>query len=417
MKSSSLRIGAVLLLVFGAGSVVSAKAPTREMSVNVLKFGAKGDGVTDDTAAFQKALDSVGKAGGVVGVPAGKYMIKGHLTVPDCVTLEGVSKMPASNQSAKLQGSVLLAVEGENKPDGDPFILLNIDSCLKGVTIFYPNQDLKKPKAYPWTVRGQGANMTILDVLMINPWQAVDFSLPTGRHLIRGLYAGALHRGIVVDQCWDVGRIEDVHFWPFYGWNEDGKKIQSDGAIAFDIAKTDWEYMTNCFCFGYDIGFRFRRNAGRLNGNVVLTQSGADMSRNAVQVDSVQAHSGIAFSNCQMMGRLVVGSDNFGPVKFSNCGFWAVPGTDTFAVLEGHANVTFTGCHFHDWGLTDAQAPCILAKTGSLLVSSCDFMADKPKIRLEENVAAASILGNYMRGGEKITNNSKGKVQIGLNVE
>ena len=58
---------------------------------SVRDYGAKGDGKTDDTAAFQKALDTAGQAGGgVVYAPRGNYFFAGHLKVPDAVTLKGV---------------------------------------------------------------------------------------------------------------------------------------------------------------------------------------------------------------------------------------------------------------------------------------------------------------------------------------
>lgn len=43
--------------------------------VNVRDKGAKGDGTTDDTAAFQKAVDAVPSSGGTVFVPSGNYII------------------------------------------------------------------------------------------------------------------------------------------------------------------------------------------------------------------------------------------------------------------------------------------------------------------------------------------------------
>lgn len=44
-------------------------------TVNVLAFGAVGDGVTDDTAAIQAALDSCKDSGGTIVFPAGVYKL------------------------------------------------------------------------------------------------------------------------------------------------------------------------------------------------------------------------------------------------------------------------------------------------------------------------------------------------------
>ncbi|HNR33439.1 MAG TPA: glycosyl hydrolase family 28-related protein, partial [Candidatus Hydrogenedentes bacterium] len=58
-------------------------------------FGAKGDGKTDDTAAFQQALDAAGAAGGgVVEAPAGTFRINGTLSIPAGVTLQGTFRTP-----------------------------------------------------------------------------------------------------------------------------------------------------------------------------------------------------------------------------------------------------------------------------------------------------------------------------------
>jgi hypothetical protein len=47
----------------------------RQPVVNVRDFGAKGDGVTDDTAKIQKAVDSLAGRSGTVFFPAGIYLI------------------------------------------------------------------------------------------------------------------------------------------------------------------------------------------------------------------------------------------------------------------------------------------------------------------------------------------------------
>jgi polygalacturonase len=54
------------------------------LTLNVYDFGAKGDEVSDDTAAFQAALDAAGKqGGGTVAVPPGKFLFKGNLVMPN----------------------------------------------------------------------------------------------------------------------------------------------------------------------------------------------------------------------------------------------------------------------------------------------------------------------------------------------
>ena len=64
-------------------------------SVSISDYGAVGDSRTDCTTPIQKALDKCGAtAGGIVSVPTGHFLVKGHLTIPPSVTLEGVWQAP-----------------------------------------------------------------------------------------------------------------------------------------------------------------------------------------------------------------------------------------------------------------------------------------------------------------------------------
>ena len=68
---------------------------------------------------------------------------------------------------------------------------------------------------YPWTIRGEGQLCQVLDVTMTNPYQALDFGTRRNDlHTIRNVFACPLKMGVYIDQCEDIGRIENVHFNP-----------------------------------------------------------------------------------------------------------------------------------------------------------------------------------------------------------
>jgi hypothetical protein len=60
------------------------------MIFNVQNFGAKGDGITDDTAAIQSAIDAAAAAGGgQVYMPTGTYIVSGGVEPSDgCLMLK-----------------------------------------------------------------------------------------------------------------------------------------------------------------------------------------------------------------------------------------------------------------------------------------------------------------------------------------
>jgi hypothetical protein len=384
--------------------------------LNVRDFGATGDGKTDDTKAFRKALDLAGGGGDLVHVPRGNYLIEGRLSVPKDVVLEGVFRAPQTRTQNR--GSCLLAVADRGKPDAEPFITLGQNGTLHGLTIYYPRQtSVTDPSPYPWTIRQAGDNASIIDVLIVNPWMAVDCATITGgRHYIRGLYAQPLHRGLRIDNCYDVGRVADVHFWPFWNSGKEAMQFLQKEAIAFEIGRTDWQYMSHCFCIWYRVGFRLFAGKGG-PGNALIVNSGSDIGPTAVRVEAVQPHAGVSFVNGQFMSGIEVEPTNAGPVKFTSCGFWPNDKIDSHAVLRGRGQTTFSGCHFTGWDGLGKGSPAIDARSGGLTVSACDFMeTGKQQVRIGPDVEAAVVVGNRCRGGVKIGNKAKDRAEIGLNV-
>ena len=91
--------------------------------VNVEDFGAVADGKTDNTAAFQKAIDSLSATGGKVVVPVGQFLIRGSITLKDGVTLAGLNESTLA--PGPLKGSVILATAGRDQEDADALLQMS----------------------------------------------------------------------------------------------------------------------------------------------------------------------------------------------------------------------------------------------------------------------------------------------------
>ncbi len=399
-----------------------ATSPAGTM-VNAKDHGATGDGQADDTQAIQRALNAAQKAGPICHLPAGQYRLDGSLIVPPGVTLCGSSGgVPHSEHPI---GTVLLAYGGKGSADGQPLVTLKPNAVIRNLVIHYPEQTLPKVVAYPWTIRGDGELCQVLDITITNPYQALDFGTCWNElHLIRNVFACPLKTGLFIDQCTDIGRVENVHFNPNF-WTRmalkpgypggDIKAHLEKNLVGFKIGKTDWEFMSNCFVIFPKIGFHFD-DFGHGPGNAVVTQSGSDICPVAVQVDKTQDHAGVQFVNGQFMSTIIVGENNRGPVKLANCGFWTVPETAEQIVKHGPSSLVLNGCHFAGWDSAKKGAPCIRADGGRMVVSGCEFMAaGKKAVLLQKGLKAATISACLLRGEDAIQNDSGADVQVGLN--
>jgi len=391
--------------------------------VNARDHGAVGDGVTDDTAALQAALDAAAQAEPVCLVPAGMYRVNGALVVPPGVTLKGASGgVPHSEHPI---GTVLLAYGGRGNADGEPLVTLRPNAVIRELIIHYPEQSLPDVQPYPWSIRVDGELCQITDVTLTNPCQALDLGTNWNElHTVRNVFGCPLKTGIYIDQCSDIGRIENVHFNPNF-WTRMALEPRFPGGdieaylkknlVGFKIGRTDWEFISNSFVIFPVIGFHFA-DFGHGGGNVVITQSGSDICPVAVRVDQTQAHAGVEFANGQFMGTLEVGEGNEGPVKLTNCGFWGVPETKVQVDKRGPSTLILTSCHFTGWDAAGAGEPCIRASGGRLIVNGCDLRDEgKLDLSLEPGLIAATVFGNLFRGADAVRNTSAAEVQMGLN--
>lgn len=237
-----LKIGLALLLMLLAATTTNALP----QSVFVTTFGAKGDGVADDTAAIQKALSSLDGKGGVVHLPAGRYVISDSLKIPGGVTLLG--------EGARWENSASGLVIQKN---GFSAVILGHGSGVKAFAISYPNnQDTDKPEAYPPAVLLEGINPSVENIVFDCAY--IGVSTPNGganagQGMFRNL-TGFVHKtGIHLSGCRDVNRIVDVHW--FVGGKGSGS-FYRENRVGFEFGDVDGVLMDRCFIIGGKTFFR-----------------------------------------------------------------------------------------------------------------------------------------------------------------
>jgi hypothetical protein len=428
MSKQFRRLFLGLSLIFSVGAFAGEAVPSPVSDYfNVRSFGAAGDGQTDDTAAFQKALDAAAKAGGgVVYAPVGNYFFVGNLNVPNAVTLAGVwQSVPAHNGLRNRglpkptdDGKTFLVPGGAGSEDGPAFITLNTNSTLKGVVLYYPQQNIDDvPKPYPWAIAMRGKNPAVLAVEMLNPYNGID-ATQNERHLVRDVHGQPLRRGILVDSIYDIGRIENVHFNPWWSMKPKLFQWQMENGEAFIFGKSDWQYVYNTFCFGYKVGYKFIQGTrGMCNGNFLGI--GADDCYTALVVEQCAPY-GLLITNGEFVSfhgpdptMVGVEKSNTGSIRFLNCAFWGP--CNQIAKIAGTGTVGFSDCTFVQWGGKNGDRPAIQAQSGTVLIRGCEFRQDRPQIQLGEGVERAIIMENLFTGSERIVNKSEGNVQLGFN--
>ncbi len=419
----------LLLLVCCWASVASAVPLAGEFTVTDAAYGAKADGVTDDTAAFTAAMAAASAVGGgVVYAPAGTYRIAGNLEVPTNVTIEGVSpRFVKGGNPLAPGGTVLLASVGAGDANGTPFIRLNTVSTLKGLTIYYPNQvDSITPTPYPWTIRGNANadNCSLIDVTIVNAFQAIDFgTYNVGRHWVDGVAAQALSIGVYVNQCFDVGRLREVYLGPIWSTGPAAQYMRANG-VAFRFGRTDGEQASTCHAEGYNTGFHFFRGpvgASTNPGSGVMHDASTTACTTSFLVEDTGDTAGWSFVGGTFEGVVRNGNNQKGEFKFYDAVFQQEAGVSSHAQLVLRSGLQkpffFEHCTFR--ALTGPNPIAIDCNAYAVIVMNCVFegAAGDVEVKLGSGVREAVVARNNAANGLEVTNETTAgaSIQIGQN--
>jgi hypothetical protein len=349
----------LLFAALTAAGVTAAPAPTVDgaetlvFTHDVRDFGAVGDGQSDDTAAFQKALDAASEAGGgIVHAPAGQYRCDGHLLVPPAVTLRGEWRDPDKGGSGK--GTILLVYENRGNPEGKYFLSVENSSCVRDLTFFYPEQTVKDIQPYPYTIgftsqyRASPFCVTVRNVTLMNSYNGIDvLQSPAGArvmgesflHFFEQIRGTPLNHGISMGACTDAGRITDCAFSPEY-WENcglPGPLVDPDEWAAlrkhllargrgFSLGYSDTEHLTNIRVTGYGVGIHLgspvRKGYPRQASYGQMYGLAIEGCRVGIQADHVYSPIGYAVTASRIVAlERAVSGGAAGLLRFQDCVF------------------------------------------------------------------------------------------------
>jgi hypothetical protein len=329
--------------------------------VNVKDFGAVGDwnattGTgTNDGPAIQRAINSLGIAGGTVVIPNGmKCLIDTNITINANITLKGPFNSVGCRSNNLLGGQFYNQISSLII---NPLATINvrggagIDGCLiyrKGMVFPIGNGEDDFSGNAITGVNGICDDMFVFNSMILGFEYAI-YIINAQRVKIKDVNIDCKN-GVYLENSADVSRLTSVHCWPFTSvLIGDPLKNHRSGS-AFLIKNADWPNLQDCFSYGYLKGI-----------NLVNTDDGQIVNCSVDGTTQLTGSFGIVvdgtslrnrFANCQVSSQdsaaYINTPDTINYItSFVNCRFST--STNRGAWCES-GSVTFNSCIFETYG-------------------------------------------------------------------
>ncbi len=383
---------------------------------DVLDYGAVGDGTTDDTSAFQNAINAVAKqGGGTVYVPAGSYKINGTLTVKRSVYLVGEWYNPETAPENIRKGTVLLATGNKGKADAAPMITIGASAGVLGLTVYYPDQKVEAPVQYPAAflikdaVEGGGPQhaSSIQNVTIVNAWRGIAADQGNQLPTVRDVYMTALDYGFRINRCYDCARIITMHISPSY-WaaydNIDQSTVAAQtkkSATGVILMRTDGQMMNDVVVKSCHTGISLERNpedGGETAGYTNLS----NLSLQDCVVGIYHDYNGLSVSlaeiSCSGEGATCIlttaDTSNTSELRIYDCKFTNPDGPAVVIESGAPATVAVQNSTFS----VGASHWAVQSKGGVLALTNNDFSGCAKVVTLESGTMAAIVSNNKYDG-------------------
>lgn len=401
---------------------------------SVTYFGAVGDGITDDTDAFLKAIEYTENiGGGTIFVPVGKYVIKKPLVLRQNISLCGDIIINADNGT--FDGTVLLSYVGHDDPRGTAFISLFGDCKVSNLAIYYPEQDLNcwfQTVPYSWTIESETYS-SLENIVLVNSYYGIKVGTTMCEmQTLKNVYGTPLKIGMTACGIYDIAKFINIEFSPRWWLNCEFANPPSEELLrkwlllkaeGFIYERVDWTFIYGITIDGYKIGlhprevsyeFAERIDKGSLHAGGQISHAKIINCNTCMYLEAVSG------MGVQLLDSTLVANGGFNPaaiktfdgyteeLMLKNCNIKSY-GRNAI-VNGGKANVTLINVSF-DMLYKKPFAAIDMANGGNLCLVNCDFSGEGFHINLENEEIKAKIVNTLTEKDLRINANEN---QIGF---
>ncbi|MCD6351301.1 MAG: hypothetical protein J7M26_04180 [Armatimonadetes bacterium] len=356
--------------------------------VRVTDFGAVGDGETDCTAAFRRALQAVAHQdkGATVIVPPGRYKLTDSITVQRCL-LTGLVAGGWPADAGPMPELEIAHTKG-------PGIIASDAASINGLTMNFQlerGEDGPKPSPPAILLAGNGISITNLRLHGAYDGIIADGKSNIGRLNIENVFMPALyHCGVYVTRTYDIPTLRNIEVWVPHDWNI------THGGIGFRLGRNDCIRMSNCFAFKCAKGFVFDVDEGEGGGATwgEMCECGTDACAEGIVVKApvyLNIHGGTYWDHFATLHVADPGAE----VAFT--GAMAQSNGAPAVLLEDCKQVTIMGCQFRRAFENTKVFLVDVLSAAAVTITGCIFSQDGPGVRVGEKVTSVLISDNIFR--------------------
>lgn len=374
---------AALAALFLLSAAPALRAQTLLNDVNVKSYGATGNGVTDDTAAFQAAIAAAqaSQTNNGIYVPMGKYVISSSLTL---YQLEMVGKI-AGGWPADSMPMPMLLIRQYN----EPALIMQDGSSIHGIAINYDASSPSNSSAPGVSLQGEG--VTISSLRIQNPYDGISTpatATPNRARLSDIFIVAPVHMGVQVSKVYDFIQCQHIEVWCNTGFST---------GPGFSFGMINGGTFNGLLGFqctpGVQIYTDTNTGGGTFTGNLIDCCMDASTTGLSITGDH-QVKVTAGDWDCEFYGTTVNGTN--AQVSIVG-GKWHANGANAIDVTLAK-NVIVSGCMFYQ-SVPENNPMVLLSSCTTATVDSCQFLPGSAGLQLNSGVQRAVITGNSFESG------------------